>query len=252
MGFLKETKVLYVEDDKETREAMGKFLKRRTGKLLTATCGAEGLSLFAEHKPDLVIADLILPDITGMEMIREIRKRNSNCPILITSTVSKVETILEAVNVGIVSYIIKPVDTSELEKKLEYMTEEVAKHKNYIRQTESYERAEKKGELEDEIRKEFLKLLKDASGKGPGKLIVYLGKTELEIAAYDALTPMEKRLIQNVRNISLVEQSRELFYREIAEEMEKIAERVTGLRFKLISIEVNGGRKADKLILTRI
>ncbi|MEL7657356.1 MAG: response regulator, partial [Bacillota bacterium] len=123
MSDLKNLRVLYVEDDEATREALSKFLNRRAGKLHVASDGEEGIRKFNECKPNLLIVDLIMPGMSGLEMIGEIRKQNKECRILITSTINEINTVIEAVDLGIDHYIIKPIDMEDLERKLEGVSE---------------------------------------------------------------------------------------------------------------------------------
>ena len=118
MDVLKNLKVLYVEDDDNTRAGLERFLKRRFGKVYTAENGEKGIESFNEHHPDIAIIDILLPGISGLEMIKKIRETDSKCRFFITSTVSDVSTILKAVDLDISNYIIKPINTDELEEKL--------------------------------------------------------------------------------------------------------------------------------------
>lgn len=108
MDVLKNLKVLYVEDDDNTRAGLERFLKRRFGKVYTAENGEKGIESFNEHHPDIAIIDILLPGISGLEMIKKIREIDSKCRFFITSTVSDVSTILKAVDLDISNYITNP------------------------------------------------------------------------------------------------------------------------------------------------
>ena len=115
---LKELKVLYVEDDQATAEELSQFLKRRVGKVYVARDGQQGLELFEENKPDIIIADLFLPKIGGIEMVKAIRSKGFETPVIITSAVSDSNVILSAVDAGILKYLLKPIRTTELLREL--------------------------------------------------------------------------------------------------------------------------------------
>jgi YesN/AraC family two-component response regulator len=72
-------KVLYVEDDEMQRENLKIFLKRRVGKLYMAENGKEGFKVFEEQNPDIIITDLKMPVMDGIEMSKKIRDNNNNC-----------------------------------------------------------------------------------------------------------------------------------------------------------------------------
>ena len=97
--------ILYVEDEEFNRDELSIFFKRRTGNLIVAENGLDGLDKFKKHKPDLIITDLKMPIMDGLEMIEEIRKLGSNIPVIIISALSDSKTILKAVDIGIVKYV---------------------------------------------------------------------------------------------------------------------------------------------------
>ncbi|MBR0598927.1 Na-translocating system protein MpsC family protein [Sinanaerobacter chloroacetimidivorans] len=251
MSDLKQLRVLYVEDDEATREALSKFIKLRVGKLFTAASGEEGIEKFHECRPGILIADLIMPGLSGLEMIGEIRKTNKDCRILITSTISEVHTVLEAVDLGIDHYIIKPIDTDELEKKLECMAGSIVMSNRKERaQSFRFETIAQKGIMEEAIRREFLKLMKTYTGKGPQDVKVLLFENKVEIIAVDAVTVMEKTLSSNRKNLSVVEQFRKLFYEEISMKLEEVVGLATGCGSNLTSVIVDGVKRIDKITLT--
>ena len=82
---LKLQTVLYVEDEEIARTSIGTFLRRYVGELLLAANGREGLDLYQESRPSVVITDLEMPIMNGMEMIRRIRALDQSIPIIITT-----------------------------------------------------------------------------------------------------------------------------------------------------------------------
>lgn len=82
---LKNLTVLFVEDEKLPRESIGRFLTTKVAAVHLATNGLEGLELFKLHHPDVVITDLEMPAMGGIEMIRRIRGMGDALPIIITT-----------------------------------------------------------------------------------------------------------------------------------------------------------------------
>ncbi|SJZ66140.1 Response regulator receiver domain-containing protein [Trichlorobacter thiogenes] len=82
---LKQLTLLYVEDEDIARLSIGSFLRRYMGELLLASNGSEGLQLYQEKRPAVVITDLEMPVMNGMEMIRKIRELDHSIPIIITT-----------------------------------------------------------------------------------------------------------------------------------------------------------------------
>lgn len=249
MTNLKCLRLLYVEDDEATREAFSKFLKLRVGKLYTAASGEEGVQKFFAYRPNLLIVDLIMPGMSGLEMIGEIRKHDKECGILITSSVNDVNTILEAVDLKIDHYIVKPIDTEDLEKKLAGIAKEILEREGKLRVV-NLARLENSGAMEDMIRRDFLRIMKVYSGKGPQDVKVLLFENQVEITAIDAATVMEKTVSANRRNLSMTEQFRRLFYEEISGKLEECVELATGYPMKVTSLQTNESKKIDKIVLT--
>lgn len=249
MNELNCLRVLYVEDDEPTREAFSKFLKLRTGRLYTAASGEEGLQKFHECRPNLLIVDLIMPGMSGLQMIGEIRKTDRDCHIMITSTINELNTVLEAVDLGIDHYIVKPIDTEDLVKKLEGIATGILIRKGEARGV-NLAGLENSGAMEDFIRREFLKLVKASSGKGPQDVKVLLFENQVEITAVDAVTAIEKTVAANRRNLSVADQFRRLFYEEIAPKLEESVEQAVGFHAGVTSIHTDCMKRVDKIVLT--
>lgn len=232
MSDLNCLRVLYVEDDTATREAFSKFLKLRVGKLFAASSGEEGLQKFLEHRPNLLIVDLIMPGMSGLEMIGEIRKIDRDSRILITSTVNEINSVLEAVDQGIDHYIVKPIDTEDLVEKMEGIARYIMSREGKSRSI-NLANLENSGMMEDTVRREFLKLMKTYSGKGPQDVKVLLFQNQVELTVIDAATIMEKTITANRKNISMAEQFRKLFYEEISQRLEESVELAIGYQVKV-------------------
>jgi two-component system response regulator VicR len=105
--------ILVVEDEAELAELIRRFLERRGFQVVLAFNGTEGWQKFQEHQPDLVILDLMLPDIDGLEVCRQIRAV-STVPILILTARAAVEERVEGLKLGADDYIVKPFSMEEL------------------------------------------------------------------------------------------------------------------------------------------
>ena len=111
---LKQIRLLYVEDEESIRNILSRGIKRRVKELEVAVDGEDGFEKFKQFKPDIIVTDIKMPNMTGLEMSDKIREINKNIPIIITSAHGEVETLLEAIQKGINGYIIKPIDKDKL------------------------------------------------------------------------------------------------------------------------------------------
>lgn len=109
--------ILVVEDDKPIRNLMVTTLKTHDYKYYTADSGSEALLVASSHNPDVVFLDLGLPDIDGIDVIRQIRSW-SNMPIIVISARSEDEDKIQALDAGADDYLTKPFSVEELLARL--------------------------------------------------------------------------------------------------------------------------------------
>ncbi len=112
--FLKTLSVLYVEDDEEIRELLSRFLAHRVGTLHTATNGQEGIQAFNEHHPDVVVTDIKMPVMDGLEMASTIKSSSHEVPIIVITAYSERDYFMRAIEIGVDQYVTKPVNTDTL------------------------------------------------------------------------------------------------------------------------------------------
>ncbi len=117
--FLKELKVLLVEDEEKLSTLLKNAIGESFHSFTLASNGAEGLEIFEKISPDIVITDIMMPVMTGLEMAKEIKKIDPTTPIIILSAFSETDKFLDAIDIGVVKYFIKPFDPDEL---LDYVT----------------------------------------------------------------------------------------------------------------------------------
>lgn len=242
-------KVLYVEDEDFSRDEMVKFLKRRVGKLYTAENGLQGIEAFKRHTPHIIITDLKMAVMDGLQMIKTIRSMGYDSSIIITSALSDTETILQAVDVGIVKYVVKPINPRDLVHIMEKVGKEI--FKNQLKETVLKDTfildKEKKNGLEKKIKSEVAHFIKLHSGRGPKDIQVFIEGNLIDIKAYDTLTNFELHLISNNRNHSLVEYNRRLFYIEGSKVLEKKVETILNNPVKLCNVICNCRNNMDKI-----
>jgi len=134
--------ILIIDDDPLIRKTLVSYLSKEGREVIVAEDGKEGLQKYKDSFPDLVILDIRLPDMDGLEVLCKIRERDNNAYIIIMTAYDDMKTTVEAVKLGAFEYLVKPLDYVELdltidkafqirnlEDKVSYLMEE--KQKEY-------------------------------------------------------------------------------------------------------------------------
>ncbi|MEV9498884.1 response regulator transcription factor [Aliarcobacter butzleri] len=127
---MKSLKVLIVEDEIKLANLIKASIKELFFKVNIAKDGIEGLKKFQSFKPDIIISDITMPNLDGLEMCQKIREE-SNIPIVILSAYSQKEKLLKAIDLGINKYFIKPFDIEEFLEYLKNLSKNIKKFKTY-------------------------------------------------------------------------------------------------------------------------
>jgi two-component system, NtrC family, response regulator AtoC len=102
--------VLVIDDEPNMRWVLGRALEKAGYDVFTAEHGEQGLQLFARHAIDLILLDLKMPGQDGLAVLRELRRRSSQIPILLLTAYATVPTAVEALQIGATDYLRKPFD----------------------------------------------------------------------------------------------------------------------------------------------
>lgn len=114
--------VLIVDDDFMVARIHTGFVERTTGFTVTgvAKTGAEAVELTARLQPDLVLLDVYLPDISGLELLSDLREAAPEVDVLVISAAREADTVRRALRGGIVHYLMKPFSYDDLRVRLEH------------------------------------------------------------------------------------------------------------------------------------
>ena len=111
---LKKMSILYVEDDPDIQRQLTHFLESYVLNLYIADNGLKGLEEFQKHKPDIVITDIKMPVMDGLEMVKSIKGIDDDLPIIVTTAHNEPDYLLKAIDLGIDKVVIKPTDPYSL------------------------------------------------------------------------------------------------------------------------------------------
>ena len=109
-------KLLIVDDESDVREFARNFFQKRNIHVSTAAGGREALAIIDTEKPDLVLLDVRMEEMTGLEVLKALRGKNNLTKIIMVTGVENGEAVKEAHDLGITGYIHKPLILEELEK----------------------------------------------------------------------------------------------------------------------------------------
>lgn len=107
--------ILVAEDEKNTRDGMVTFLEGQDYDVIEAENGKEAWQVYETEKPDLVLADIRMPEISGVELLEKIKHKNPNAKVILLTAYGSVEDAVKAMKKGAFYYLTKPVNLEELE-----------------------------------------------------------------------------------------------------------------------------------------
>lgn len=126
----KNIKILLVENDTFACEEAEEYLSLIYDTVLIAHDGEEGLKLYEEEKPDILIVDHIMPKLQGLAMIRCIRETNKQIPIILTTSDTSRDSFYDSTDLQLVKYLIKPIGNKKFKDVLNYAENEFLKGKH--------------------------------------------------------------------------------------------------------------------------
>ncbi|MBD3796243.1 MAG: response regulator [Campylobacterales bacterium] len=116
---LTDVSILFVEDEAISRDLISHFLKQLSfANVYVASDGREGYEMYLNHKPDIVLTDLNMPIVDGLQLSEKIKAITPNVPILLITTRFEKEITEKAVDIGVDAYLFKPISLDRLEKLL--------------------------------------------------------------------------------------------------------------------------------------
>lgn len=135
---LKELSVLLVEDEAKIRDLLASVMEKVFKKVITAQNGEEGLKKFKKFNPNIVITDILMPIRDGLEMSRDIRAISPETPIVVLSAFNDKDKLMQAIEIGINKYLLKPIDMDELIYAIETLAKAKIDSSNLIEIGKNY------------------------------------------------------------------------------------------------------------------
>ncbi|WP_421716971.1 response regulator [Arcobacter arenosus] len=110
--------ILYVEDELNVQNECSEFLEMFCTTLYLAKDGEEGLKLYKQFNPELIVSDIKMPNMDGIEMIKKIKELNSKTPVIFTTAFNDTNYLHDSIKLQVDGYILKPIDLEQFEELL--------------------------------------------------------------------------------------------------------------------------------------
>ena len=198
-SILKNLNALYVEDDPTLRSQTASLIQGFFAELYVAGHGGDGLALFKEKTIHLMICDIKMPVMSGIELATEVRKAGSRIPILITSAHTESDDLIESIRLNLADYLVKPFTFVRLKEALSACANKIIENGDlFVRIDEETTYCPLTRELTQKGLK--YKLAKKESGllellvRNRGRLV---SREQIENTLYDQ-TPMSEAALKNL------------------------------------------------------
>jgi len=117
--------ILYIEDDRLTQRIIVSVLEKYFSKIFVANDGVEGIELYLQKRPDIILSDISMPHLNGIAMIEKIKAHNPKQKIVLFTGYNDLLYLNKAINIGVDKYILKPLETKEMLKALNEVTQKL-------------------------------------------------------------------------------------------------------------------------------
>ncbi|NKB31688.1 MAG: SpoIIE family protein phosphatase [Pseudomonadales bacterium] len=128
-------RLLVIDDDSAVRKNICSFLQDSGFDVIEAENGTVGVSLYGSEQPDLVLCDLRMPDVDGLDVIRSVSTASSNTPVIVISGMGEIQDVVQALRLGAADYLMKPIKDLEV---LEHSIRRSLKQAELIYENEQY------------------------------------------------------------------------------------------------------------------
>ena len=176
---ISDISILIAEDEKQLLNSMVEYLELFFEKVYTAEDGQTAYEIYEKEKPDIIITDINMPHIDGLSMIGKIRKKDLQTKIIITTAHSEKEKLMQAIELHLVKYLVKPIQSNKLKELLLSLVDELRQKRDRIYLKESF--------YWDKTKKRLFKDVNEIALKSKEKKVLELlcSRTNQSISAID-------------------------------------------------------------------
>jgi DNA-binding response OmpR family regulator len=132
LELLKSYTILYLEDEENIRKSITNTLELMCKKVYPCADASEAYKVFEDNKIDIILSDISMPKINGIEFAKMVRKEDKNVPIILLTAHTDTDYLLEATKLKLVDYLIKPLNFTKLKEALNNAIDEILENKPQI------------------------------------------------------------------------------------------------------------------------
>ena len=144
---ISDISILIAEDEQQLLNSMVEYLNLFFENVYTAEDGVSAYEIYEKQKPDIIITDIHMPRLDGLSMVEKIRKKDLETQIIITTAHSDKEKLMQAIELHLVKYLVKPIQSDELKELLLSLVDKLRQKKDLIYLKESFYWDKKKKRL---------------------------------------------------------------------------------------------------------
>ena len=206
---ISDISILIAEDEEQLLNSMVEYLELFFDNVYRAEDGLSAYKVYEKEKPDIIITDINMPHLDGLSMIEKIRKKDLKTKIIITTAHSEKEKLIQAIELHLVKYMVKPIQSDELKELLLSLVDELRQKKDrvYLKEEFYWDRSKKRlFHKEEEIvlkpkEQKVLELLCSHTNRSVSAIDIYnylyADQPERDFSS-DAITSLMKRIRQKL------------------------------------------------------
>ena len=206
---ISDISILIAEDEEQLLNSMVEYLELFFDNVYRAEDGLSAYKVYEKEKPDIIITDINMPHLDGLSMIEKIRKKDLKTKIIITTAHSEKEKLIQAIELHLVKYLVKPIQSDELKELLLSLVDELRQKKDrvYLKEEFYWDRSKKRlFHKEEEIvlkpkEQKVLELLCSHTNRSVSAIDIYnylyADQPERDFSS-DAITSLMKRIRQKL------------------------------------------------------
>jgi len=197
-------KILIIDDESVVRKNFAAFLEDHNYETLESENGKDGLDVFRQENPDIVICDLKMPILDGLEFISELTKESPETPIIMVSGTGDIDDVIKAIRLGAWDYITKPINDMGV---LEIALNKAIERANLLKENRLY-----REHLESEVKKRTQKILErtqELQQVNEQLNQEIIERKTIEIMLKNSMTSLEKTIEGSINTISTIVEMRD-------------------------------------------